>query len=169
VADDQAVRACVARVDESAVRNTPDVDILLRRSDLDAAAVVLSTAGFVSRVIDGTQMFLDGSSSKPRDAVHIIFAGEKVRSDDLMPAPDVNESEVEPSFLVLALEPLVIMLLVSFRLKDRMHLRDMVDVGLVDETWLARFRICCRRGSKSFLMTPMDSRLHTGQSRNNDG
>jgi hypothetical protein len=138
VADDQAVRAWVARVDESAVRNTPDVDIILRRSDLDAADVVLSAAGFVSRVTDGTQMFLDGSSAKPRDAVHIIFAGENVRSEDFMPAPDVNESEVGPGFPVLALEPLVIVLLVSFRLKDRMHLRDMVDVGLVDETWLAR-------------------------------
>jgi hypothetical protein len=138
VADDQAVRAWVARVDESAVRNTPDVDIILRRSDLDAADVVLSAAGFVSRVTDGTQMFLDVSSAKPRDAVHIIFAGENVRSEDFMPAPDVNESEVGPGFPVLALEPLVIVLLVSFRLKDRMHLRDMVDVGLVDETWLAR-------------------------------
>jgi hypothetical protein len=55
-----------------------------------------------------------------------------------MPAPDVNESEVGPGFSVLALEPLVIMLLVSFRLKDRMYLRDMVGVWLVDETWLAR-------------------------------
>jgi hypothetical protein len=60
VADDQAVRAWIARVNASAVRNTPDVDILLRRSDLDAADVVLSAAGFMSRVTDGTQMFLMG-------------------------------------------------------------------------------------------------------------
>jgi hypothetical protein len=31
------------------------------------------------------------------------------------------------------------MLLVSFRSKDRMHLRDMIEVGLVDETWLKVF------------------------------
>jgi hypothetical protein len=42
VADDHAVATWVARVDESAVRNTPDVDILLRRSDLEAANVALS-------------------------------------------------------------------------------------------------------------------------------
>jgi hypothetical protein len=36
VADDCAVAAWVSRVDESAVRNTPDVNILIRRSDLEA-------------------------------------------------------------------------------------------------------------------------------------
>jgi hypothetical protein len=138
VADDHAVATWVARSDEPAVRNTPDVDILLRRSDLESANVALSAAGFVNRVIDGTQLYLDGSSAKPRDAVHVMFAEEKVRSDDLRPAPDVAESETGPGFRVLALEPLIMMLLVSFRSKDRMHLRDMIDVGLVDETWLLR-------------------------------
>src|SRR5207247_1855581 len=37
VAGGNAVAAWVSRVDESAVRNTQDVDILLRRSDLDRA------------------------------------------------------------------------------------------------------------------------------------
>jgi hypothetical protein len=44
-----AVAAHVGRVDESAVRNTQDVDILLRRSDLDAAKAALANAGFVYR------------------------------------------------------------------------------------------------------------------------
>jgi hypothetical protein len=138
VADDLAVATWVARVDESSVRNTPDVDILLRRSDLDAANSALSAVGFVGRVVNGMQLFSDGSDAKPRNSVHIMFAEERVRSDDLMPAPDVCESEPGPNFRVLALEPLVKMLLVSFRSKDRMHLRDMIDVGLVDETWLDR-------------------------------
>ena len=138
VADDNAVATWVARADESAVRNTPDVDILLRRSDLEAADIALSAAGFVCRVVNGTQMFLDGSNARPRDAVHIMFAEEKVRIDDIRPAPDVSESESGPGFRVLAFEPLITMLLVSFRSKDRMHLRDMLEVGLVDETWLVR-------------------------------
>jgi hypothetical protein len=33
------------------------------------------------------------------------------------------------------LDALVRMKLNSFRDKDRMHLRDMIDVGLVDESW----------------------------------
>ena len=38
VADDHAVAAWVSRVDEAAVRNTQDVDIVLRRADLPAAS-----------------------------------------------------------------------------------------------------------------------------------
>jgi len=31
------------------------------------------------------------------------------------------------------------MKLTSFRDKDRTHLRDMIEVGLIDATWVARF------------------------------
>src|SRR5213595_2362149 len=42
-----AVAAWVSRVDETAVRNTQDVDILLRRTDLPSAKAALAKAGFV--------------------------------------------------------------------------------------------------------------------------
>ena len=42
-----AVAAWVSRVDEAAVRNTQDVDILIRRSDLGRVKVALENAGFV--------------------------------------------------------------------------------------------------------------------------
>lgn len=42
-----AVATWVARVDEAAVRNTQDVDILLNRSDLEAAKQPLGAAGFI--------------------------------------------------------------------------------------------------------------------------
>ena len=74
-----AVASWVARVDEAAVRNTQDVDILLNRSDLEAAKQALAAAGFVFRHVKGIDMFLDGPGAKARDAVHILFAGEKVR------------------------------------------------------------------------------------------
>src|SRR4051794_8983522 len=49
VAGGNAVAAWVSRVDEAAVRNTRDVDILLRRTDLDSARRVLESAGFIYR------------------------------------------------------------------------------------------------------------------------
>ncbi len=73
-----AVAAWVATIDPSAVRNTQDVDILLRRADLDAASRAMSAAGFVRQEIAGVEMFLDGPSAGPRDAVHILLAGERV-------------------------------------------------------------------------------------------
>jgi hypothetical protein len=40
---------------------------------------------------------------------------------------------------VLALEAVVRMKLTSYRDKDKMHVRDMIGVGLVDATWPARY------------------------------
>jgi hypothetical protein len=133
-----AVAAHVGRVDESVVRNTPDVNILLRRSDLEAATTALTNSGFIYRNVKGLDIFLDGPNAKSRDAVQVTFAGEKVRAGDPVSAPDVGESETTPLYRVVALEPLVKMKLTAFRNKDRMHIRDMIDVGLVDESWLPR-------------------------------
>lgn len=138
VAGGNAVAAWVSRVDEAAVRNTQDVDILLRRSDLDAATAALAPAGFVRRHVAGIELFLDGPQAKARDAVHVVFAGEKVRPEYVLSAPDVSESEASTSFRVLTLDALVRMKLTSFRDKDRTHLRDLLDVGLIDASWCGR-------------------------------
>src|SRR5580765_4979753 len=82
-----AVAAWVSRVDEAAVRNTRDVDILLRRADLEAAKHALESAGFVYRRAAslgqpaGLELFLDGAGASARDALHVVFASEKVRPD----------------------------------------------------------------------------------------
>jgi hypothetical protein len=146
VAGGNAVAAWVARVDEAAVRNTQDVDLLLRRSDLDAAAAALATAGFVRRHVARIDMFLDGPKAKARDAVHVVFAGEKVRAEYVQPAPEITESEMFDKFRVLTLAALVRMKLTSFRDKDRMHLRDLIDVGLIDGSWTAQLpdALACR-------------------------
>jgi hypothetical protein len=133
-----AVAAWVSRVDESAVRNTADVDLLLRRADFAAAKTALETAGFIYRHAASIDMFLDGPGAKARDAVHIVFASEKVRTDSVWPSPDVAESERAPAFHLLSLEALVRMKLTSFRLKDQVHLQDMLAVGLIDKSWLGR-------------------------------
>jgi hypothetical protein len=132
-----AVAAWVSEVDEAAVRNTQDVDILLCRVDLEAAKTALENAGFVHRHTLNLDMFLDGPDAKPRDAVHIVFAGEKVRPEHLFAAPEVSQASTR-SYQVLNLEALVRMKLTAFRDKDRTHLRDLIDIGLVDTTWPAR-------------------------------
>jgi len=134
-----AVMAWVEQVDEAAVRFTQDVDLVLRRDDLERAKAALEKAGFVHRRSAGIEMFLDGPGAKARDAVHVIFAGEKVRPEYVAPVPDVAESVSFKSYRVLSLEAVVRMKLTSNRDKDRMHLRDMLGVGLIDATWPARY------------------------------
>lgn len=138
VAGGNAVAAWVSRVDEAAVRNTQDVDILVRRVDLAGIMTAMESAGFVYRHSSGIDMFLDGPQAKARDAVHLVYAGEKVRPEYALPAPEVTQSEATASFRVLALDALVQMKLTSFRAKDRMHLLDLIEVGLVDQTWIQR-------------------------------
>jgi len=136
-----AVRAWVAQADEAAVRTTRDVDILLRRADFPRAVEAMERAGFIYRHVKSIDMFLDGPGSKARDAVHVLFANEKVRPEDPVPTPDVEESVDIQTHRILQLEALVRMKLTSFRDKDRMHLRDMLDVELIDESWVARLPI----------------------------
>jgi hypothetical protein len=84
-------------------------------------------------------MFLDGPQASARDAIHVLFANEKVQEDYSVPTPDVSESEQVGVARMLQLEPLVRMKLTSYRTKDRMHLLDMIDLGLVDASWPNRF------------------------------
>jgi hypothetical protein len=74
VADGNAVALWVSHVDEAAARATQDVDILLRRSDLEATSKAMEQAGFIHRHSGGMDVFLDGPAAKARDAVHVIFA-----------------------------------------------------------------------------------------------
>jgi hypothetical protein len=134
-----AVASWVSRVDPAAIRNTRDVDIVLRRSDLDRATMALVAAGFVRHEVSGVEMFLDGPDASPRDAVHIIFAGELVKEGELAPTPDVSDSQESSGFRLMNLEPLVLMKLTSYRLKDRVHLQDLISIGLIDNSWLMRF------------------------------
>ncbi len=58
-----AVQFWVAQVDESVVRNTRDVDIILNRSDLPRAIDVLEQVGFLYRPSAAVSMFLDGPNA----------------------------------------------------------------------------------------------------------
>jgi hypothetical protein len=138
VAGGNAVAEWVGRVDEEAVRNTRDVDLLIRRDDLPAARAALEAAGFFYHHVLGVDTFIDGPQGKPSGGVHILFAGEKLRRSDDHALPDLDESERAAEFQVATLEALVRMKLTAWRDKDRTHLRDLIDVGLLNSTWPAR-------------------------------
>ena len=89
-----------------------------------------------------------------RDAVHVIYANEKVRPHEALPNPDVTESEPGGLYPVLSLDALVRVKLTAFTDKDRVHLRDLIDVGLVDATWPARFPPELGGRLQSLLDTP---------------
>jgi hypothetical protein len=149
-----AVGAWVAKIDEGSVRNTRDVDILIRRVDLEAVKAAMEAGGFIFANAYGVDFFLDGPDAKPSEGVHLLYAGEKVKETDTVPTPLVSESERGAAFQVVSLEPLVRMKLVSFRRKDQVHLQDMIQLGLIDETWPARFPTILAERLQHILDTP---------------
>ncbi len=130
-----AVAAWVARVDPAATRSTKDVDLLVEESDLPRIENVLIRAGFVREDVIGVTLFRDPDEPSIRASIHLVWAQQKVRPEYALPAPALDESERDPQgFYVIDLPALVRMKLTSFRDIDRVHIADMLSVGLIDET-----------------------------------
>jgi hypothetical protein len=134
----QAVALWVATKDPAAVRTTKDVDVLLPRAGLPIARAAARTVEMDYFETMGVGMFLDRRDPNPRHAVHIVWAGELVRPGDTVAAPDVADQSTLPGdYQVVSLAKLVEMKLMANREQDRLHLRDMIDVGLVERNMLA--------------------------------
>lgn len=125
--------------DEGAIRNTQDVNILLHREDTDQATVALEAAGFKLETVMDVTMFLDGPDGKPSQAVHIIWADQKVKEAYVSSAPTPDPSREISGKRVIDLVELVRMKLTSNRDKDRVHIRDLIGVGLIDVDWPSMF------------------------------
>ena len=134
-----AVAAWVATIDDGAVRNTRDVDILLQESDLELATDALESAGFCRDSVMDVIVFLDGPDGKPSQGIHVLLAGRKVKPQYASPTPHTDDASIVDGKRIINLEALVEMKLNSFRDKDRMHLRDLLQIELIDATWPDRF------------------------------
>ncbi|MFM2219313.1 MAG: hypothetical protein RL240_3631 [Planctomycetota bacterium] len=154
VVGDNAVQHWVSQVDESVVRNTQDVEIILNEPDLNHAIEVLEKEGFIFKRSSGISMLLDGPNAKARDAVHVLFSGKKVRDEYPDPVPGIDQYEMMAEARTLPLDRLVCMKLTSNRAEDRVHIRDMISVGLIDATWLDRFSAELRSRLHELLEDP---------------
>lgn len=133
-----AVAAWVTQVDRGAARNTRDVDIAIRREDFHRTKVTLESAGFEYHNVRDVDCFIDGPDGLPSEAVHLIFACEKVRPLDPVPFPDIVPSRMLNGCNVLELESLLIAKLTSYRRKDQSHVDDLLRHKLIDASWLDR-------------------------------
>jgi hypothetical protein len=137
VAGGHAVAAWVSTVDETAVRITRDVNLVVRERDIERMRAVLEPEGYRYRHVAGLDMFLDPEGTKAREAVHLVLANH--RTDAGFELPGVEDSVRFGAYRVLTLEALVKSKLIANRRKDQVHLLDMVSLSLIDETWPVRF------------------------------
>lgn len=147
-----AVRAWVAQVDEAALRTTRDVDILVRPADLPAVMAAMIAAGFHHRQTAGLDMFVEHPDASARDAVHVLLCGRIEKDGE--PNPDIEPLVRADDFQTVELETLVRMKLNAFRDKDRVHLRDMISLGMIDESWPERFPTRLRLRLEELLNDP---------------
>ena len=134
-----AVAAWVATVDEGAVRATKDVDVLIRRADLPAMTEALRPAGLMPVEVHGVIMFVDRHRPNPKTGVHILLGNELVRPHDRHAPPDpACAVRSAGGFLVVDLPDLVAMKLQAFRNIDKVHIEDLISVGMIDAELIAK-------------------------------
>ncbi|MEO6759084.1 MAG: hypothetical protein ABIO24_06480 [Saprospiraceae bacterium] len=121
----------VREISEENARLTNDVDVSIRRADLNTIRPLAAKHGFGYRNAAGIDRLIDAEKRKAKGAVHFVFAGEMVRAHELAPVPDISIPERFQQVYVASISHLLIVNLTSNRFKDMAHIRDMRNVGLI--------------------------------------
>jgi hypothetical protein len=134
-----AVASWVSMRDPAAVRTTKDVNLLVQRDHLPQIQAAAATCDLSYTEVLGVAMLVERSNPNPKEAVHLIWAGEKVRAEHLFPPPSLDDrEELSSNMTVLGLLPLIRMKLQSGRNRDLTHIEDMIEVGLIDRSILSQ-------------------------------
>jgi hypothetical protein len=154
VIGDCAYMEWIARIDRSAMRYTQEVSILIHRADLDRAARELQRAGFIGVDSTGPQTFLDGQGASKRDTVKVVLAADTIPGHGEFAATDVAEATRCEQFRIVPFESLARVSLEKFRTNDKVNVRDAIDVGLIDNSWLPRLPADLAARLKTLIDTP---------------
>lgn len=121
----------VEESEPDAGRLTKDIDIAVRREDLQRIARAVEPFGLIHRHVASIDMLVQTGDSSARRAVHLVFTGEKVRPEYVEAAPELGQERKIRGVRVIPLRGLVRMKLTSFRLRDQVHLKDLEEAGLI--------------------------------------
>lgn len=121
----------------------------------------MEAEGFAYWHVAGINVFLDSAGASVRDGAHIVFAGELVRPGEPTENPPIEAGVDTGEFRVLDLPALVQIKLTAFRDKDRTHIRDLIEVGLVDESWLPQLPEALAARLASILDDPFGQPSHS--------
>jgi hypothetical protein len=123
----------VEEAEPDAGRLTKDIDISVRRADLDKIKQAVEPFGLEYRHVAGVDMLIQAGAPSARRAVHMIFSGEKVRQDYPETVPELGPYRTIKGIRLVPLGDLVRMKLTSFRAKDEAHINDLDEAGLITE------------------------------------
>jgi hypothetical protein len=126
-----AVYLYVEEAEPDAGRLTKDIDVLVRREDLQRIATAVEPFGLEHRQVAGVDMLVQRGAPSARRAVHLVFSGEKVRPEYVEPVPPLTAGRKLRGLWLVPLPHLIRMKLTSFRAKDEAHVKDMDEAGLI--------------------------------------
>lgn len=129
-----AVLVHVEEADPEHATLTRDVDLMVNRVDLERIKDAAAKREFRFRHTAGVDMLLYGPTESARNAVHLIFSGERVRPTQATPNPPIQPVQKQiqgKEVMVIPVADLVRMKLSSYRDKDRVHVRSMDAAGLI--------------------------------------
>ena len=113
---------------------TRDVDLMIRREDLESIKAAAASHGFRFRHTAGVDMLLYGETDTAKNAVHLLFSGEMVRPNQATPNPSIAPEKKRiqgGEVMVIPVADLVRMKLSAYRLKDQVHVKSMDAAGLI--------------------------------------
>jgi hypothetical protein len=113
---------------------TRDVDLMVRREDLERIKEAAARQDFRFRHAAGGDMLLYGDTDSAKNAVRLIFSGEMVRPNQAAPNPPIAPEKKRihgGDVMVIPVVDLVRMKLSSYRLKDQVHIKSMDAASLI--------------------------------------
>ena len=127
-----AVNAHILSLHRSRSFVTRDIDLLLHRSDLERVSQAAQTLGYRAKKMGGYMLIRP--EQDVAEAVHLIFVGEKLKSTQPFPHPELHPEEKNLFGIatpVAPLKDLLQMKLNSLRPKDLLHLETLDEAGLI--------------------------------------
>jgi hypothetical protein len=150
---EQAAAAWVATVDPCAVRSSPAIEVLIRPGDVDRSLPGLCQAGFAPVSRGSSLALLEAHNPNPRETVTLVIAGE-ISPRHSTAHPDPIESEVLGRLQIVALRPLVVWMLDRDTLIDRVCVRDLLNIGLINQSWTAKLPPILAARLQTLIDTP---------------
>jgi hypothetical protein len=101
--------------------------VIVRREDVEKISKAAHAVGLEYR----SDMLVQADRPSARRAVHLVFAGERVKPEYPEPVPELGSYRSIRGLRLIPLPDLIRMKLTSFRAKDEAHLKDLDEAGLI--------------------------------------
>ncbi len=112
-------------------RLTKDIDIIVRREDLEAICLAVEPFGMQYRHVASAAMLVQKGQPSTRRAVHMIFSGEKFREEYPETVPELAAFRSLQGVRLVPAEDLIRMKLTSYRVQDETHVKDLDEAGVI--------------------------------------